>query len=186
MGNSHLLDTLGSLPHGTRLYIRDNRHDNWGVAKSWNWGINAVLADGLQYALVLNDDIRLNQPRAFVEALVQSLKLPDVVLSSGRPEDASPQIPQWDLPHMGAFMVDHRLFDLVGPFDELFWPAYFEDDDMRHRIKLQALRTFSPLHATYFHWRSSTIKELPKMRLLNKIYFKKNRQRFFDKWGFYP
>lgn len=185
MGASHLLDTLASIPPGTPVYIRDNRQENWGVAKSWNWGIKAALTDGAEYVLVLNDDVRLDTPD-FIDRLVADLARDAVILTSGRPDHVDPADESRRLA-MSAFMCDGRLFHEVGEFDEQFWPAYFEDDDMLHRIQSTGRwRTFFDSDAVFHHWVSSTVAELRGARRTSRMHFKTNRERFFQKWGYYP
>ncbi|WP_053960272.1 glycosyltransferase family 2 protein [Sulfobacillus thermosulfidooxidans] len=184
MGATHLVDTLASLPPGLPLYLRDNREENWGVAKSWNWGIREALKDGAQYVLVLNDDVRLAP--GFIERLVEDLQRDNVILASGRPDHVEVSPPTRRLA-MSAFLCDHRLFDEIGEFDESFWPAYFEDDDMLQRIRnTNRWKTWFDSDAVFHHWVSSTLSQFRDIRRMNRRYFKENRERFFQKWGFYP
>ncbi len=185
MGASHLVDTLSSIPDGTPLYLRDNRSDNWGVAKSWNWGIKKALADGAEYVLVLNDDVRLDVPD-FIDRLIADLHREGVILAGGRPDHIEPKPDDTRLA-MSAFMCDARLFRQLGEFDEIFWPAYFEDADMLHRIQISGTwRTYFDSDALFHHWVSSTRNELRGVRWTVRLHYKTNRERFFQKWGFYP
>jgi GT2 family glycosyltransferase len=181
MGSSHLVDTLSSLPVGMPIYLRDNRLDNWGVAKSWNWGIRQALADGADYVLVLNDDVRLITPD-FIDRLVADVQRDGVILASGRPEHLEPK-PNSARPAMSAFCCDRRLFEEIGEFDEAYWPAYFEDSDILHRISVSPWKTFFDSDAVFKHWVSSTGREFPKIGRQNRSNWKRNRQRFLDKWG---
>ena len=184
MGASHLVDALASLPPGTPLYLRDNRTDNWGVAKSWNWGIRTALADGAEYVLVLNDDVRLQTPD-FIDRLIADLARDGVILASGRPTHMDPRPDDARLA-MSAFLCDRRLFEEIGEFDETFWPAYFEDADMLHRIQIsKTWRTYFDNDAVFYHWVSSTVSEIRSARRTSRLHYKTNRERFFEKWGFY-
>lgn len=40
----------------------------------------------------------------------------------------------------GCFRLDHEIYERVGPFDEAFWPIYFEDTDYRYRLKLAGIQ----------------------------------------------
>lgn len=184
LGASHLLDALASLPAGMPLYIRDNRQVNWGVAKSWNWGINSALKDGASHVLVLNDDVRLDT-KDFVDRLIQDLSREGVIMASGHPTHVDPRPVEGRLA-MSAFMCDARLFSEIGEFDESFFPAYFEDTDMLHRITLTGKwRTYYDSDARFHHWVSSTRHEIRGARRTKSDY-RTNRERFFKKWGFYP
>lgn len=185
MGSTHLVDALSCLPSGMPIYLRDNRADNWGVAKSWNWGIHKALEDGAEFVLVLNDDVRL-ETQDFIERLVADLHRENIILASGRPDhvEAGPSSRRLA---MSAFLCDSRLFTEIGEFDESFWPAYFEDDDMLHRIRANdRWNTWFDSDAVFHHWVSSTVNEIRGMRRMTRTYFKKNRERFFKKWGYYP
>ncbi len=185
MGATHLVDTLASLPPGLPLYLRDNREDNWGVARSWNWGIRQALADGAEYVLVLNDDVRL-ESRDFIDRLVADLHRNEIILASGRPAHVEAGAAT-KRPAMSAFLCDHRLFDELGGFDESFWPAYFEDDDMLQRIRATShWQTWFDSDAVFYHWVSSTVNQIRGIRKMNRSYFNKNRELFYKKWGFYP
>ncbi|POB09744.1 hypothetical protein CO251_12620 [Sulfobacillus sp. hq2] len=185
MGATHLVDTLASLPAGLPLYLRDNREDNWGVARSWNWGIRQALADGAEYVLVLNDDIQL-QGHDFIDRLVADLQRDNVILVSGRPAHVEPAPPTRRLA-MSAFLCDRRLFDEIGEFDEAFWPAYFEDDDMLHRIRASDhWRTWFDSDAVFHHWVSSTVNQIRSAKRKHRTYFNKNRALFIQKWGYDP
>jgi hypothetical protein len=184
LGASHLVDTLASLPPGLPLYLRDNRKENWGVARSWNWGIRQAIKDGADYVLILNDDVRLDTPD-FMQRLIDDLARPDVIMAAGRP-DHVPSQPDDARLAMSAFMCDARLFQEIGEFDEAFSPAYFEDSDMLHRIKSSnRWRTYYDTDAVFHHWVSSTRNEIRGARQTGRDY-KTNRERFFKKWGFYP
>lgn len=39
----------------------------------------------------------------------------------------------------GCFRLDAEIFEKVGPFDEAFYPVYFEDSDYRYRLKLAGI-----------------------------------------------
>lgn len=185
VGANTLADTLLSLPAGVRLYLRDNRQENWGVAKSWNWGVRQALTDGCRWVLVLNDDVRLLAPTV-PQRLVEALALPDVILTTAVWDRSVPDSP-WDHPQFGAFCCDGRLLAEIGPFDEQFWPAYFEDCDMHERIKRSGRwRTYSPLDAQYATDMSQSIRQLPHIARLNQEHFPKNRAYFIQKWGYSP
>lgn len=184
VGAPTFLDCVASLPAGVRLYVRDNRKDNWGVAKSWNWGIEAALKDRCSYVLVINDDIVIENAAMFCDNLIAALDAPDVILATG--QDVRLEAPAWDTPNFSAFMVTRATIKAVGLFDTQFWPAYFEDNDYHERIKKAGLRTLSPLGAYFTHYASASIKHLPEIRALNAAHFMQNRERFYRKWGWRP
>ena len=180
MGTSHLLDAMGSLPPGTSLYLRDNRTDNWGVAKSWNWGIHQAITDGCNYILVTNDDVRYDP--SIVLRLMEAFSVAsDIVLTAAYNGSFNPD--PWDHPNFSLFMIRSTFPEQVGWFDEHFWPAYWEDTDMHEQIKAKGLRTYTPEGAEFHHWGSTTIRENATLRALNNQTFERNKAYFLKKWG---
>lgn len=185
LGGEHLVDAVASIPVGARLYIRDNRQENWGVARSWNWGIRTALADGCTYVLVMPEDVAFESHA--VDELRQALRLPSVILSSGNVNvDTEGDNSGWDHPDFSLFMVDERLFRIVGTFDEAYFPAYFEDNDMHEQIMRAGWRTYCPQGATFRHWRSQSIRQFPHISALSGQHFAKNHAYFVAKWGHEP
>jgi N-acetylglucosaminyl-diphospho-decaprenol L-rhamnosyltransferase len=62
----------------------------------------------------------------------------------------------------GAFvMVRRDAWQLVGGFDESFYPLWFEDVDFCRRLKLAGLRVFHVPTAVAFHLGAHSIRKLP-------------------------
>ncbi len=73
----------------------------------------------------------------------------------------------------------------VGYLDENFFPAYYEDNDHRYRMKLAGLEwEYFPLD--YDHIVSATIKKDPAIFAKNQITFKENGRYYVEKWGGLP
>ena len=94
-------------------------------------------------------------------------------------------------------MLDRRLFDIVGEFDEGFDPAYFEDADMRRRIALKGLAGGSIESALFYHLENGTLKGCMDgsvedvsagMTLMSdlKDTMDRNGARYVQKWGGAP
>jgi GT2 family glycosyltransferase len=93
---------------------------NLGVAASWNLITRTAFNEGFSLALILNDDIELVRHEHELYADIE--KHPDNVFLV--------QLGTWC-----SFVVSKKVYDEVGPFDEQFFPAYFEDNDYSMRIK---------------------------------------------------
>jgi len=95
---------------------------NLGVAGSWNrimrWGFEEL---GVDYCLILNDDLTLNRPRAELEAKLAEWGYPLLVCG----------YMNW-----GVFLIHRRCRDIVGEFDEQFNPGKYEDADYAYRFRL--------------------------------------------------
>jgi len=142
---------------------------NMGVAASWNFLAEKAFSEGYFRILMLNDDIELDRDEKEIRAKLD--KYPDhtLVVQDGT----------WC-----SFMLPKVVYDLVGPFDEDFYPAYFEDNDYAYRVKLNShteMETHTILNPTLYR-NSMTIKKDPT---LNKK-FQDNEKRFIAKWGGKP
>lgn len=161
------------------------------VSMGWNRVIRDLLDVGCKYVIVPNLDVVFNIDTvdnlvAFAEAhpdfiLWTATQWPDRDIESAEIEDTfHPH------PHFSAFMVDHRLLEQVGPFDENFRPAYNEDLDMHWRIRLAGYEAMATNTAKFFHHGSQTILHDEALRVQNNLTHYANDQYFVHKWGYKP
>lgn len=139
---------------------------NKGVAGSWNQLAEAAWSKGLRWVWICNDDIILGKNEADIDALCQGY-------------DAEPRLLNADIGWC-SFLLPRAIWDEVGPFDELFFPAYYEDDDYRERLlragKPVVIRTeLNPL----VYKESMTVVRDPSLR----SGWDANQERFIMKWG---
>ena len=73
----------------------------------------------------------------------------------------------------------------VGYLDENFFPAYYEDNDHRYRMKLAGIE-WEYLPLKYKHAVSATIKRDPAIYAKNQMTFKENGRYYIEKWGGLP
>ncbi len=84
-----------------------------------------------------------------------------------------------------AMVITPELLYEVGYLDENFFPAYYEDNDHRYRMKLAGFEwEYLPLE--YEHAVSSTIKRDAVFNQKNNETFRKNGRYYFEKWGGMP
>jgi GT2 family glycosyltransferase len=187
---------LNQLELFDKLVILDNGHQelrsdieniivvesevNRGVAGSWNWVINNY-KEGTDWILFLNDDIQLNpvQLHGIVPILENN---PDKVLLCG-PYYLSVFALNMNL--ISQFNIEKSNADKMQIFDEKFYPAYFEDNDLIYRIFLTnpALMRFNVGSMCPAVCRNSqTIEYDPT---LNKNY-NLNQGYYITKWGGLP
>lgn len=164
------------------------------VSRSWNRAITLLLAHGCQHVIVPNLDL------VFKSTLVDRLtdfaeSHPEFILVTALPwgekesiEDAIEASGYPETPHFSCFMVDQRLFEKVGRFDENFTAAYNEDLDMHYRIKLAGEVAVGFEGARFFHQGggSRTIKSDPVLEQRNHITHDANDKYFRAKWGYKP
>lgn len=122
-----------------RSYITviDNSENNLGVAASWNIGVDKVLAGKQDWLVVCSESIRFG-PTGGTD-LIQAL-------SDASPETMAVEADEdlgW---HLIAFR--REVFEKVGYFDEMFYPAYYEDNDFSYRYQ----KAFATTEADYPLW----------------------------------
>jgi hypothetical protein len=78
-----------------------------------------------------------------------------------------------------------KLLYEVGYLDENFFPAYYEDNDHRYRMKLAGIE-WEYLPLDYQHIVSATIKRDPVIYAKNQMTFKENGRYYVEKWGGLP
>ena len=90
---------------------------NLGVAGSWNLGIKST--PFASYWLIVNDDVTF-APGSLAQFAYEGSSVGAISLCN-------------DLSPWCAFTIGESVIDCVGLFDEVFYPAYFEDTDYARR-----------------------------------------------------
>lgn len=73
----------------------------------------------------------------------------------------------------------------VGYMDENFFPAYYEDNDHRYRMKMADIE-WEHLPLEYHHTVSATIKRDPVIYAKNRMTYQENGRYYVEKWGGLP
>ncbi len=160
-----LITALNSLEtrHRLKLCLVDNAAGELSLAAAWNRGIEAALSWGADWVLVANDDVifhpcTLDHLVERAAARAYGFLCPaDVKKELGLgPEDLA------NLPNSAdgedrqatdyaCFLLSPALFREIGPFDENFRPAYFEDSDYNLRLGLAGKPGMLTTYAPFFH-----------------------------------
>jgi len=126
--------------------------------------------------LISNDDVELGHDTARMLAVAAMDPDADFVCPSGD--------------HGAMFCVfipKKSLWNRIGPFDERFYPAYFEDNDYHQRMKLVSAKEVYIKGAHYSHVGSATLKSLSGAEMnQHHTDFDKNRTLYVQKWGGLP
>jgi GT2 family glycosyltransferase len=174
------------------------RNDRNNVSRAWNRSIDLLLRRGCKYVIVPNLDLvvkadAVDRLVAFAEAHQEHILWTAQNWHYLRDENGIPGIanaPTPDVstphPHFSMFMVDHRLFEKVGPFDERFQPAYNEDLDMHWRIRLAGESAASYEGARFFHHGSQTIRNDGQLSDANFLSHAALDRYFQEKWSYKP
>jgi GT2 family glycosyltransferase len=172
---------------------------NTGTSRSWNYGIADGFEKGADYVAVLNNDILLHP--YCLDGLVERIGRNDVDLVTAldvRCEVAAPEdlfriaastkadVTEADHPNFSAFLLGRRCWEVVGRFDEEFYPAFFEDNDYHYRIQLAGLRAIVYPPAMFYHYGSRTQYEACNVPLVPSSVFVQNRHYYIRKWGGLP
>ena len=153
------------------LAVHRPRH-NLGVAGAWNAACRWAWLRGHDAVVLLNDDLELTDPailarfREAVDAEPRGL-----YFLTGR--------------GFGAACVSRVVWDELGPFDEGFWPAYHEDNDMHRRASLAGI-PWRDVAGHSEHFGSAAIRTDRGLEALNQLTFPLTQQRYVAKWGGLP
>jgi glycosyltransferase involved in cell wall biosynthesis len=146
---------------------------NLGVSGSWNWGINQSL--DCDYILILNDDICLDD--------TQLSRIKEFAVNNYFWLGTGAFF--WSMVLLSKECWEYFLTNEGHVFDENFYPAYFEDNDFRHRIvRLDK----SHLHhgddclTPVIQRNSKTIQKDPSLNSK----FGQNKNYYEKKWGGRP
>ncbi len=83
-------------------------------------------------------------------------------------------------------MIHHDCYEIVGDFDESFYPAWHEDNDYHVRMHRAGIKAVS-IDLPYLHHGSSTVKNAdPAEQASFKRGFEHTRGLFKLKYGCYP
>ena len=82
-----------------------------------------------------------------------------------------------------VFILPKKTYELVGEFDEQFYPAYCEDNDFVYRLKLKGFKAMKlPFLLPKIHRTSMTLDK--DYSLQNA--FLENKEKYIAKWGGAP
>jgi len=161
---------LGSLPDDCEKLVMVN--DGTGFARNVNAGFRVALGD---FVAVLGNDSRI------VEGDVYDLCVPGAVTSPA--VEGKPGIEPGGF--HGAFWVAPRdVIEQIGPLDERFEGAFFEDDDYLERLREGGVPTLQISSVRVESSRTGlTMSKVPHQA---DAWYAANERRFAEKWGWTP
>lgn len=140
---------------------------NIGVAASWN-KLCKIIFEKHNHALIINDDVYLGYNTDVVNSVIDKYEY-SLVQS----------YVSWSVILMSKYMYDY-----IGEFDEIFYPAYYEDSDYLYRMKLKGIRQDVEAELNPQTVRISMTQERDP-ELVNAS-MQANRLRYIEKWGNSP
>ena len=176
-----------SLPNASFFDHRVNR----GLSRSWNESLSTLSKNKNEVGFIFNDDLHF-KPGGFSrffefvsEAQAQSGQDPRYYsvhgdeVGVGALCEVCPQ-------GMACCAINAAMYRRIGPFDENFAPAYYEDCDYFYRMKLLGYESTDDPRSLCIHERnkssrtdSGLLEALPSMLERNKRYY-------IRKWGGEP
>lgn len=146
---------------------------NIGVAASWNLFLTTVAHD---YVIIANDDIAVHENTLKLFLDVAETTEGALLTAEGMLGNA-----------YSLFLLKREIYKAIGPFDEAFKPAYFEDNDYDYRRRLLGYGFISVTGATCTHEVSSTLKRFTAEEMNNHHNtFNRNSNYYCAKWGGKP
>lgn len=149
---------------------------NKGVAGSWNYFFEHA-EDNI---IISNDDVEFKSDT--IELLIKA--------ADENPEKAF-IYPYTKADHdntFSVFLLRKKIWQEVGPFDEFFFPAYFEDNDYHYRMTMKGYpELYLAPGSEYLHVGSATLQTYTAQELNTHYYkFNRNQDYFVKKWGGMP
>jgi len=178
-------ELMASVDYPVLPIVIDNWRGNRGVSSAWNLGMKKSLQAGNQYAIICNDDV-VFEPNVISE-LFNTIKDTGAVMVSANQWEPDDKYGLTSWTDYCCFAVDiKQLIKNVGWFDENFYPAYFEDNDMRRRVELAGLKSYTRKDLKITHAVSATQWADPNNPVTSEEAFRKNNKYFIEKWGGEP
>jgi hypothetical protein len=168
---------------------------NIGVARGWNWFLKNIPSS---YWLIAGDDnffvpSTLEQIATTMRDNSEAQQSVFMGMFMRRFTDVANDEEEVIKAGFNAYVVTRRLIEKVGMFDENIYPAYFEDNDLWHRILLSGETTgFFPescqiVSGDAAHTGSCTLNSVPPdyREKMDQCYLR-NQTYFHIKWGLPP
>ncbi len=141
--------------------------ENIGVAASWNLILERCASE---LALIVNDDVEF-QP-ASIAAMERMANTRREYIVGSRNQHV------W-----ACFIQKPGLVETIGYYDENFWPAYQEDIDYIHRMKLRGLQWVNAPAIVAHQGGASTAVADDETRAKWKKFNRENQGYLQKKWG---
>jgi len=144
---------------------------NLGCAASWNYACYKAWDLGYDKLFLMNDD--------FIMTDIEALE---------RMETYIEEYPDFICHYHGfsAVCITKKHFDIIGSFDEGYWPAYFEDNDYVSTARQYGLDDKLFDVDKFKHYGSLSLRSSVYLNMLNMRTFEMNKARYIAKWGGLP
>jgi GT2 family glycosyltransferase len=144
--------------------------ENLGCTGSWNYACRWAWEKGYDKVMLLNDDFII-QDQQGLQYIIDAI-------------EENPMA-HYHFAGFTSVCIRKELWDMVGEFDEGFWPAYYEDNDYYMRSILLGIE-WKIVDVKWFHYGSLSLRRSPNLNMLNTRSFPLNKKRYLAKWGGLP
>lgn len=146
---------------------------NLGVAASWNYFLKTYD----DYIIISNDDIEVGYDA--IKNMVD--------MAEATPDGLFFCIDSAGINAWSFFLERKKSLEIIGEYDEAFWPAYYEDNDRFRRYTLAGYTVSKAQNVEFYHLGSATLKAYDhEQEHKHHEYFRRNMQYYMEKWGGEP
>jgi GT2 family glycosyltransferase len=184
------------------LFAHQRNERRWGFQESVNFGVHDGFQRGFEIVLVCNNDIVLHPDALWrLEERFKKQDVGMVTCMDVRGEMTEKGLRPMDIgmllsvdkevveeaphPNFSAFALTRECWDTVGEMDEVFAPAFHEDNDLHYRMITMGIPAIVYPPAMFYHYGSRTQNEANEngMPIVSSPMFEQNRARYIKKWG---
>jgi GT2 family glycosyltransferase len=154
---------------------------NRGLSRTWNDGLLTAYAEAADVVIVANDDLRFGPGDLDQLAEAAADQRDRYIVSCAGPHGRYGR----RMPSHGfsCFAINPIALEVIGCFDENFFPAYCEDQDYSRRAQLAGLHEANCPDTEVFHAGSTAIFSDEAVRVRNAYSHALNMQYYRRKWG---
>jgi GT2 family glycosyltransferase len=176
-GTIRACERLAALGHVRYRPYGENR----GLSRTWNEGLLDAYAEGADVVVIANDDVAFSPgdlDRLAAKAAAHRDRY--IVSCAGYHELYGRRLPSHGY---SCFAVNPIALEVLGCFDENFYPAYCEDQDYARRAALSGLTEENCADTEVVHGGSSAIFASEELRQQNASTQALNMAYYARKWG---
>lgn len=165
------------------------------LSRAWNKGIERAKALGYDLVFIPNLDV-IFHPKTLDNLVNWAIKHNDNVITASVVHESLESFRAAQLEDkfqlgfgrssFSCFLLRIGGYDKIGPFDEVFEPAYYEDDDYSYRLRLANAKFGTALDSVFFHRVSQTLQNDTELKGNWNPIFQDNAKRYREKWGGMP
>lgn len=162
------------------------------LSRAWNRGIRRAKELGFDLVFIPNLDVVFH-PKTLDNLVKHAVKHPKSVIVASVVHETFESFkdaklidkyqPGLGRSSMSSFLVRISEWEKIGDFDEIFEPAYYEDDDYSRRLVLAKAEFGTALDSVFFHRISQTLQNDSELHSNWNPIFEQNAKRYREKWG---